>query len=410
LAGELILHKKPYLMSLACHFSRSLTRRASPLFDPIQVGPLSLPNRFMRSATCEGLVDSSGAQLPGLHSLIVALAQGEVGLVVPGFVAVSKTGVATPGQAHFYSDALAAPWGRTVAAVHRTPSKIVFQVCHAGSKVPAQYRGDSPPISPSGIPPQSRELTAAEIADIAQDFLLCAKRLNYVGADGIQFHAAHGFLLSEFLSPALNRRTDKYGQDRARLLYEIAAEVKRAVGQDFFISAKINGDDHVAGGVTPRLCGDYVRRLAGVIDLFEISCNVSPKPFAVRARIDPAVIRAAAGSQVEEEPLIQRAQKAFEGVPYSEGYNVEATRGVREIAPRAKLAAVGGIRSFAFMEKIVATGVADIVSMSRPFLRQPDLVKALKNEGKNAECVSCGLCILGLGARCHFPKAKLGRK
>jgi 2,4-dienoyl-CoA reductase-like NADH-dependent reductase (Old Yellow Enzyme family) len=191
---------------------------------------------------------------------------------------------------------------------------------------------------------------------------------------------------------------------------EISAEIRRTVGKGFLISAKINGEDYVEGGVTPRLCGEYVRQLGNALDFVEISCNVSPKPFAVRSRIDPEVIRAAAKSRVEEEPLIQKAQENFAGVPYVEGYNVEATKVVRQVVPGAKLAVVGGLRRFAFMENLVRDGIADVVSLSRPFVRQPNLVKTLRTEGRDVECVSCGLCMLGLGPLgCYFPKRKLGK-
>jgi 2,4-dienoyl-CoA reductase-like NADH-dependent reductase (Old Yellow Enzyme family) len=398
-------------MALGSLLVRRFSRQSSPLFSQVQLGPLTLPNRFMRSATCEGLADAAGFPKPELHSLIVSLANGDVGLIVPGFVSSSKSGIAVPGQAGFFSDNLAEPWRQTVAQVHKTQSKIVFQVCHAGSKVPAQYRGDAPALSPSGVLPNTREMTQADINDVCQDFVLCAKRLNSIGADGIQFHAAHGFLISEFLSPALNRRTDKYGRDRARILVEMAAEIRRVVGKGFAISAKINGEDYIEGGVTARVCGEYVKQSAGLVDFFEISCNASSKPFALRAQIDPEVIRAAAKSRVEEEPLIRKAQKTFEGVPYLEGYNVPAAKVVREIAPSARLAVVGGLRKFSFMEKLVKDGIVDVVSLSRPFMRQPNLVKTLKTEGKEVECSSCGLCMLGLGPLgCYYPKKKLGRK
>jgi 2,4-dienoyl-CoA reductase-like NADH-dependent reductase (Old Yellow Enzyme family) len=139
---------------------------------------------------------------------------------IPGFVASSKNGIAGPGQVHFFTDSLASAWRQTVTEVYRTPSKIVFQICHAGSKVPQQYRGDNPALSPSGIPSGSREMSQADINDVYQDFILCAKRVKAIGADGIQLHGAHGFLISEFLSPALNRRVDKYGQDRTRIVWK----------------------------------------------------------------------------------------------------------------------------------------------------------------------------------------------
>jgi 2,4-dienoyl-CoA reductase-like NADH-dependent reductase (Old Yellow Enzyme family) len=253
-------------------------------------------------------------------------------------------------------------------------------------------------------------MTQKDIDEVSQAFVLSAKRLKSIGADGIQLHAAHGFLLSEFLSPALNRRADSYGADRTRIVFEIASEIRRSVGKDFLISAKINGEDCIEGGVTAPFCAEYVKKLSAVINFFEISCNASPLPFAVRADFDPELLRSFIKSPEEAEQIAAKAAKMFAGVPYFEGYNVPATKVVKAEMPSVKLAAVGGIRNFAFMEALVKDGVADVVSLSRPFLRQPDLVKVLKKEGiESVDCISCGLCMLGLSSRgCKFPKKRKG--
>jgi 2,4-dienoyl-CoA reductase-like NADH-dependent reductase (Old Yellow Enzyme family) len=201
----------------------------------------------------------------------------------------------------------------------------------------------------------------------------------------------------------LNHRTDRCGQDRTTIVREIATEIRAATGPDFLLGIKINGEDYLPGGVTPELAGLYVRQLQPLIDFFEVSCSAGAKMHAGRAVIRPDVIRKNFEPEKAEE--IIRAQTAgMEGVPFLEGFNVDAARVIHRVAPEAKLAVVGGIRKWAMMTELVAEGTAALVSLSRPFIRRPDLVKCLKKEGNESDCISCGLCMLAKKpVRCLFP-------
>jgi 2,4-dienoyl-CoA reductase-like NADH-dependent reductase (Old Yellow Enzyme family) len=213
-------------------------------------------------------------------------------------------------------------------------------------------------------------------------------------------------LLSRFLSPAFNRRADRYGgapENCVRIVSEIANEVRRAAGPKFLISAKVNGRDYVDGGVTPELCAEYVRLLRPSVDLIEISGGAADAPFACRAKLSLRAVRSAVRPAGNAEQVYQFMEERYEDVPYEEGFNIAAARDVRRLAPRAAIAVCGGLRRFAQMEEIVRDGTADIVSLSRPFLREPDLIAALRS-GADAKCIHCGLCQnAGRGVNCLHP-------
>jgi 2,4-dienoyl-CoA reductase-like NADH-dependent reductase (Old Yellow Enzyme family) len=360
----------------------------------------------MRSATCESLCDAKGSPLPKLLTLLENLAKGGCGLIVPGYVFPIEHGRSGPGQSGLYNDATAAAWKPLVTSVHKTPSKIIFQVCHAGSKVPAEYRKGEPSRGPSALLGAEQALTIPEIEEIIESFIQCARRVKAIGGDGVQLHCAHGFLLSTFLSPAYNQRSDAYGQDRTLIVQEIVKGIRERVGPDFVISAKINGHDYVPKGVTPELAGQYVAKLPN-IDLFEISCGAAAgKMHMLRQDVDPAMYRKYLPKQ-SAEGIIKNAQAVMDGVPFFANFNVEHTEVIRRLAPKAKLAAVGGIRDLGTMEKIINNGTADLISLSRPFLRQPDVCNRLLKGASRCDCITCGMCIMGGGpATCKFPKAK----
>jgi 2,4-dienoyl-CoA reductase-like NADH-dependent reductase (Old Yellow Enzyme family) len=185
--------------------------------------------------------------------------------------------------------------------------------------------------------------------------------------------------------------------------------VRIATGKDFLLSIKLNGNDYVEGGVSPELCGKYIAALRSTIDLFEISAGaVADRPFPSRVNVNPRLVREVVKPAEEAERVIGVISPWIKEVPFTEGYNLESARVIRRGVPGVKLAVCGGIRRFAQMEGIVKDGTVDLVSLSRPFLRQPDLVEILKREGKDADCIHCGLCQhsprTAFGVNCRYPR------
>lgn len=286
-------------------------------------------------------------------------------------------------------------WRDTIAKIHSHGSKVIFQVGHGGVHCTREYTRGLDVIGISPVLPGTREMTQLELEEVIEAFIRSARMLKAVGADGVQIHGAHGYLVSASLSPVMNRRQDRWGgsfENRLRLAYEITSGIRRAVGDDFLIGIKINGDDHVEGGVKPELCGRYLQCLP-MLDFAEISGGlVGHRSWGIRNRAPVEVIRRVVPEAKREEVLARARATA---TPYMEGYNVASARIVHEICPKLPLAVVGGNRNFEAMERIVKEGTAALISMSRPFLREPMLVKDLR-EGKIEQigCDSCGMCAL----------------
>jgi 2,4-dienoyl-CoA reductase-like NADH-dependent reductase (Old Yellow Enzyme family) len=272
-------------------------------------------------------------------------------------------------------------------------SKIVFQVMHGG-----------PQAIPNPIRPS--DLSEPEIDEITERYALCAERLRSVGADGIMIHAAHGYLVSSFLSPFANSRTDKYGgslENRARFLGGIVSELKRVDRKGFLIAVKINGSDLCENGVTAHEIADVLK--IAKVDLAEISCG-GGRDSTIRSHWNRAV-----GAK-----LPGRAAETLEGflkrkVPVVEGYTMEFAKEIKRANPGTAVASVGGFSTIGAMTE--ALKHVDLVSLGRPFIGEPDLCAKLRTgKSTRVECVRCGQCMLwfkeGVPIRCFMkdPESK----
>jgi 2,4-dienoyl-CoA reductase-like NADH-dependent reductase (Old Yellow Enzyme family) len=354
----------------------------SILFTPIAIGPLILANRFVRSATHEYMADDEGNVSDNQVDLYRRLAEGEVGLIITGHAFVQPSGKASPRQTAVYDDRFVEGLSRIPAAVHRYPSRIFLQIAHAGRQTKTRLCG-CVPVSPSAVyDPVSkvmpRELAGGEIRALIGDFVSAAVRAKRAGFDGVQLHAAHGYLISSFLSPHTNRRADEWGgpvENRARVLLETLRGVKAACGAGFPAIVKLNSTDFLEDGLTVEDAVLIARLLeADGIDAIEVSGGMAE---AGRGSIWPGI-----RSEAEE------------------GYFVENAARIKQ-AVRVPVFGLGGIRTLAVAERIVEEGRADLVSLSRPFVRDPFLVKHFR-EGLAAgsECISCNKCFNPRGIRC----------
>jgi 2,4-dienoyl-CoA reductase-like NADH-dependent reductase (Old Yellow Enzyme family) len=333
---------------------------------------------------------------------MVTLAKEKVGLIIPSFMYSMPNGCVFPDQNGFCTDLQAGAWESTVKSVHAHGAKIIFQIAHAGAASDPSVN-DGPTLGPSGFLPRSRAMTIAEIDAFIQSYIDAAKRLVKIGVDGINIHCAHGYGLGQFLSPYSNRRTDQYGQRRTRIVEEIVSAVKKVVPEDFAIVSKINGHDCISEGVTPQICADNVRILsASGIQMFEISTGFLNAMTMSRADFkEGRVFRNAKTEQIEYWKAVQKNFNPE--FPYSQGYTVRYAEVIRKVNPNVPLAIVGGLRNFDQMEKLVKEGKCDLVSMSRPFIRDPHLVRRfLDGEIDEVECKSCNQCFCR-PVKCHFP-------
>lgn len=345
------------------------------LFEPVELGGLRLDNRFMRSATWEGLAAEGGAVTPRLCALIEALARGGVGLIVSSHAYVRPEGQAGPGQLGAHADALVPGLAQMAAAAHAHGAKILLQLAHAGALAATALSG-RPAWSVSGVEAASgttpvHVMSAADIGELADAFGAAAGRARAAGFDGVQIHAAHGYLLSQFLSPRHNRRQDAYGgpiENRAAALRAALAAVREAVGPGFPVWIKMNGQDFVEGGLETAEALAAARLLeADGLDGLELSGGV-----AGSLRRSPARVGIASAER--------------------EAYHRDEAAAFREKL-RLPLALVGGIRSFETASRLVADGLCDLVSMSRPFVREPDLVRRWQaGDRRPALCRSDNRC------------------
>ena len=360
----------------------------SKLFEPGRIGGMTLKNRFVRSATWEGMATDEGACTPKLIETLAELAEGGIGLIVTGHAFVIESGKATPRQLGVYDDSLVDGLSELADAVHRKDGKIVLQLAHAGMFA-SKEEIPGTPVGPSSINDFTdsnasvREMSLDDIRAVQEAFAEGASRAKRAGFDGVQVHAAHGYLLSQFLSPAFNKRADRYGgilEQRARMAAETIEKIREAVGPDYPILIKMNCEDFVDGGLSPdeSMHAGRIFEQSGA-DALEISGGT-----VVSGKLNPA--RTGIAKQEDEAYFKDRAV-AFR----------------KEVS--VPLILVGGIRSPEVAESILENGIADFVSMSRPFIREPGLVERWRSgDRKKAACVSDSKCFVpafkGNGIQC----------
>jgi 2,4-dienoyl-CoA reductase-like NADH-dependent reductase (Old Yellow Enzyme family) len=347
------------------------------LFEEVVIGRIPMRNRIVRSATWEGMCEQHGAPTERLLALYEGLADGGAGLLITGYAYVRPDGKQMQGKLGIYEDSQVAGLKNVTRRVHGRGGKIVAQLVHAGGQAIRASSGLSP-VAPSAIsmpnyPEIPGELAPEDILDIVAAFGRAAWRAKEAGFDGIQLHGAHGYLIHQFLSPLTNRRTDAYGgplRNRGRFLSEVLHDVRLAVGNDYPVWIKLNGDDFLPGGFTL----EEARQVAGTLE---------------REGIDAIEVSGGTAASGERTPARTRIDS-----PEKEAYHRTLARGIKEQV-RIPVGVVGGLRSPATLEDILLAGDADFFSMARPLIREPGLVNRWSSGDRSkARCISCNGCFL----------------
>ncbi|MHB9072400.1 MAG: NADH:flavin oxidoreductase [Desulfobaccales bacterium] len=346
----------------------------STLFENSAINGMKLANRSVRSATWEGMAAEDGAVTPKLIETMTALAQGGVGLIISSHSYISPEGQATPWQIGIYKDELIPGLQKLAGAIHAHGGKIVMQLAHAGNFAMEKLTGQPALVVSDflGLASSRRhEIEPQDIQKLITAFAAAARRAKSAGCDGVQLHSAHGYLLSQFLSPLFNRRRDDYGGDirhRAKIHGEALHAVREAVGPDFPILIKMNCRDFQEGGLSLEDSLEAAKLLAAAgLDAIELSGGL-----LTGGKLSPS--RPGIDSQ-EKEAYFKEEALAFKK------------------AISIPLILVGGIRSFEVAEQLLADGTADYISMSRPFIREPDLINRWKaGVRRPAVCTSDNLC------------------
>lgn len=349
-----------------------------------QIGSLVVPNRLIRSATAERLAaEHAGRVTPALIDLYRSLADGGVGLIVTGHAYVLPAGKAHPEMLGAFCDTLIDGLSTLVAAVHDAGGLVAMQINHAGRQVDPML--GIQPLAPSAMPSprvqasiagerMAREMSHAEVVTAADAFGNAARRAQLAGFDAVQIHAAHGYLISQFLSPYTNHRTDTWGGDferRLRFLTAVCEAVRGQVGRDYPLFVKlgmIDNPERVPGGLTLDDGTRIVGRLAEMgLDAVEVSSGDGggTTNFSIRRGV---------GTRHPEAYFRRLAQRARAATPLP-------------------LILVGGLRTRAVIDEVLTSGDADFVAMCRPLIREPDLPRRLlAGQAAAAACHSCGRC------------------
>ncbi len=340
------------------------------IFEEIRLGNLTIKNRLVRSATFENGCGDHGYIKPELGKVYHELTGGGVGLIITGMMSASHNAGVSDNMIKIYEDSFVKDFAPIVDEVHAGGGKLVVQLGHCGAKANVIDLG-SYAFAPSDIElggKIAKAMTVEQIKNLVLEYGTSARKCKEAGVDGVQIHAGHGYLVSEFLSPYFNKRTDEYGggiENRVRLLFEIYDEIRRQVGKDYPILIKINYSDLVDGGNTGKdtayICKELEKR---GIDAIEVTSGISVDP--ISAPTQPG-----------------RKEEAF------------FAQGALDIANQIStpVISVGGYRTPDKIEEILNVGDITAISLCRPLICQPDLPKKWQDgDLEKAKCISCSQC------------------
>lgn len=364
-----------------------LACNALKLFEPCRIGSMELRNRIVMPALNTKFSSEQGAVTPRLSSYYEERAKGGVALIIVESTCVDwpvgKDGC-TPVRID--SDVFTGGLSDLADAVHIHGAKIAAQLSHTGRQTTLAASEGVQPVAPSAIPwgasaPMPRELTTSEIGEIVEKFGLAAWRVKMAGFDAVEIHGAHGYLITQFLSPYTNRRTDAYGgtfERRMRFPLEVLAAIKRKVGDDFPILFRLSADEFVQGGLmleqSKEICACLERH---GVDAFDVSGGI-----------------------------YESLAKIFPPMSEAPGSLVHLAAGIKESVSKPVIA-VGRLGDPELAERILREGKADMVALGRSLIADPEW-PAKARAGLTEDMRPCLACNQGclnrlrynLGIRC----------
>ena len=344
------------------------------LFEPGMIGGLEIKNRIVMPAMGCSLAESTGEAGARMIKYYADRARGGAGLIITEITRVDDaTGVGTPNQLSVTNTHMIAQLSRLVEAVHAYDTKLFVQLHHPGNQTPSRLIGGRQPVSASDVTckvigEEPRELTTKEVEGMVKKFVTGAVIAQKAGVDGVEIHAAHGYLVSQFLSPHTNKRADKYGgsfQGRMRFVTEIIMGIKAFCGPKFPISVRINGSDYLPDGITEE---DGIAQ-AKYLEALGISClNVSCGTYD-------------SGSTIIEPSY------------YKEGWKINLASNIRK-AVKIPVIAVCNVKHPSFAEHMLQEGDVDFVGIARGHLADPDWGKKARagSDILIRKCLGCMEC------------------
>lgn len=378
------------------------------LFSPAKISLLELKNRFVRSATVECLASKDNRLTKEYYKVYERLAKGGAGLIIPGNYFVNAIGRATDRVLVIDHDDVIDDLRHLTDLAHRYGTKIVGQINHSGRQGNPNLLGEQP-ISPSDVQDATfgnkpRKMTELEIEETISAFGSAAGRIKKAGFDGVQINGAHGYLVNQFLSPHTNRREDDFGgspENRMRFVARIHEEIRNEVGSDFPVLIKINGEDQVIGGITLKESIIISKKLESLgFNAIEVSGGIYEAGFATTK------------GDIPEELIDFIPENLKKAAAFKEGYFLSQAAEIKKNVS-IPIITVGGMRRRKMMEKALMRGQADLIALSRPFIRQPNLVKLMEKDpdADPINCNNCNRCSLEITLnykplRCYLPRNK----
>ncbi|MFX0014430.1 MAG: NADH:flavin oxidoreductase [Promethearchaeota archaeon] len=347
------------------------------LFSPHKIGKVRINNRIIRSATAENMAEN-GHPSDQLINLYTELAEGGVGLIITGGIAVDPSSTFSKKGTSLHSDEFISSHRNLVDIIHNFDTRIAAQIGHTGRQSSnRRYEAVAPssiqyPIT-KRVP---RALTTEEIINvIIPSFVNSGRRAFESGYDMVQLHAAHGYLLGSFLTPYTNRRADEFGgsiANRAKILVDVYNGLRDEVGKEFPIIIKLQTHD-----------GDLV----GGLRLEE---GLKIAKIILKTGFDAIEPSGGGGDLFEADRWFPSVQIES---PIDENYFLPVVKEIRTFSNDCTLILMGGIRNPLLAESFVQKGITDFISMSRPLICEPDLVNRWKSgDHSPALCESCNSC------------------
>lgn len=379
---------------------------------PAQLGPITLRNRVIKSATFEGVTHRAlvSDELIDFHT---AVGRGGAGMTTVAYLAVAPEGRTSRHQIYWREEALPG-LQRLTDAVHATGAKISAQIGHAGP-VADSRSNRAPSLAPSkrfnyqkmGF---DQAATLDDIKRILRQHGEAADMAVQVGFDCIEVHLGHNYFSSSFLSPKVNKRTDDYGgsfENRARLPREVLAEVYRAVDGRAAVIAKMNMDDGVPGGfwIDEAIALAQLIEQDGSVDALELTGGSSLLNPLYLFRGDVPIAQMAATQPQPFKAGVHMVGKAlFKHYPYEPLYFLELARNVRRQVS-LPLVLLGGVTDYEGMTTAMEEGF-EFVAMGRALLREPNLINEIAaDHGRKSACIHCNQCMPSIYTKTRCPLA-----